>query len=256
MKIGMKEIKNIWEDTYLVSFYEVDAKNCVFLPNVWKYLQETAWNHAHHLGIGYSDLACRDYFWVLSRLAIEMKEYPQWGDKIRVKTWLMGNSRLFALRDFRVLKDDDQVIGGAKSAWVVLDLKTRKPQRIDPFLEGLNSHPDQHGAEITLDKLPVSDVFDIETSYIVRYSDLDIHQHVNNSRYIEWILDSYPLEMSQTHQIATFEMNFLAESNFGDEIVVGSKQDEESNLTFLHAIVRREDGKELCRARVRWKRIE
>ncbi|MEW6375723.1 MAG: hypothetical protein AB1502_08025 [Thermodesulfobacteriota bacterium] len=97
---------------------------------------------------------------------------------------------------------------------------------------------------------------DAEMFFTVHYSDLDIHQHVNNSRYIEWILDSYPLEMDQTHQITTFEINFLAESNCGDELSIRSKQQRDSIPNFLYTIVRKEDSRELCRARVRWKRID
>ena len=245
-----------WEDEYLVSFYEVDAKNRVFLPSLWKYLQETAWNHAHRIGIGYLDLARDDYFWVLSRLSIEMNEYPGWGDKIRVKTWLLESSRLFAFRDFSILKEDGKIIGGAKSAWVVLNLKTRKPQRIEPFLKDLNPLPDQHGAETKLDKLPAPSHPGEETFFTVRYSDLDMHQHVNNARYIEWVLDSYSFEMNQTHHITTFEINFLAESNCGDKLSIQSERQKDSTPIFLHSIIRKEDNRELCRARVRWKRAE
>ena len=252
----MREIKKNWEDEYLVSFYEVDAKNRVFLPSLWKYLQETAWNHANHIGIGYSDLARNDHFWVLSRLTIEINAYPGWGDKIRVKTWLSGNSRLFAFRDFSIVQENGRAIGGAKSAWVVLDLNNRKPQRIEPFLEGLNPLPDQHGAEAKLDKLPLPAHPGAEVLFTARYSDLDMHQHVNNSRYIEWILDSYPLEINQTHAVTTFEVNFLAESNCGDELSIQSERQGDSLPTFLHTMIRKEDGRELCRARVRWKRVE
>lgn len=245
-----------WEDTYLVSFYEVDAHNRVFLPNLWKYLQETAWNHANHIGIGYSDLSRNDFFWVLSRLAIEINEYPAWENKIRVKTWLLESSRLFAFRDFSIMKEDGRIIGGAKSAWVVLNMKTRKPQRIEPFLRELKPLPNQHGAEAVLDKLPAPSTPDGETFFTVRYSDLDLNLHVNNSRYIEWILDSYSFEMNQTHQISSLEINFLAESNCGDELSVRSEGLNDSQLTFLHTMVRKSDGRELCRARVRWKKVE
>jgi medium-chain acyl-[acyl-carrier-protein] hydrolase len=245
-----------WEDAYLISFYEVDAKNRIFLPGLWKYLQETAWNHANQLGIGYSDLARNDYFWVLSRLAIHMKEYPGWGEKIRVKTWLSGSSRLFALRDFSIVREDGEVIGGAKSAWVVLDVKSRKPQRIEPFLKDLNPLPDQHGAETRLDKLPAPSAPHREALFTVRYSDLDMHLHVNNSRYLEWILNSYSFEMNQTHHISTLEIHFLAESNCGDELSVLSEKQNDSVPTFLHTMVRKADGRELCRSRVRWKKVE
>jgi acyl-ACP thioesterase len=247
---------NTWEDEYLVSFYEVDAKKRILLHSLWKYLQETAWNHANRIGIGYSDLARNDHFWVLSRLSIEMNEYPGWGDKVRVKTWLSGNNRLFAFRDFSIFQKSGRVIGGAKSAWVVLDFNNRKPQRMEPFLEGLNSLQNQHGTESKLDKLPLPAHPGPEVLFTARYSDLDMNQHVNNVRYIEWILDSYPMEINQTHYVTTFEMNFLAESSCGDELSIRSEQQKDPLTTFLHTMVRKEDGRELCRARVQWKRVE
>ena len=72
-------MKESWEDEYSISFYGVDTKNEVFLPTLWSLMQETAWHHADHLRVGYSDLVEHQYFWVLSRLSIQMEEYPRWG---------------------------------------------------------------------------------------------------------------------------------------------------------------------------------
>ncbi len=51
-----------WEDEYSISFYEVDTKNEVFLPVLWSFMQETAWHHAEHLEVGYSDLMEHNFF--------------------------------------------------------------------------------------------------------------------------------------------------------------------------------------------------
>jgi len=137
-----------WEDEYSISFYEVDTKNEVFLPALWSFMQETAWHHADHLKVGYSDLLEQNCFWVLSRLSIQMEEYPRWGDQIKVKTWLTGIGRLFALRQFSIADSKGKVIGTAKSAWLVLDLKGRKPQKIEPVFKHI-----QH----LFDGLPVAE---------------------------------------------------------------------------------------------------
>ena len=124
-----------WGDQYSISFYEVDTKNEAFLPVLWSFMQETAWHHANHLKVGYSDLREQNSFWVLSRLSIQMEEYPRWEDDIRVKTWLTGTGRLFALRQFSIADSKGKVIGTANSAWLVLDLKSRKPQKIEPIFK-------------------------------------------------------------------------------------------------------------------------
>jgi acyl-ACP thioesterase len=248
-------MKASWEDEYSISFYEVDSKNEVFLPVLWSFMQETAWHHADHLGVGYSDLMGQQYFWVLSRLSVRMEEYPRWGDRIKVKTWLTGTGRLFALRQFSIADSTGKILGTARSAWLVLDVKSRKPQKIEPIFKHLRhlfDHlpPSEEPEKITAPVQPKS-----KRSYEVRYSDIDVHDHVNNIKYIEWILDSVPFEMNRTHQIYTFEVNFLAESSYGDAISVQTETLQDSPPVFLHRVSREEEGKELCRARTGWKRV-
>ena len=216
----MSELKKSWEDEYSIAFAEVDTKNEVFLPHLWNLMQETAWHHADHLKVGYSDLAEQRYFWVLSRLSIQMEEYPRWEDQIKIKTWLTGMGRLFALRNFSIANSKGDTLGTARSAWLVLDLKSRKPQRIEPVFKHLLHLFDDLPSTEEPEKLPPPVQSKIEKSFTVRYSDIDMHHHVNNTKYIEWILDSYPFKMNQTHHICNLEINFLVESSFGHEILI------------------------------------
>ncbi len=252
----MSEMMTSWEDEYSISFHEVDIKNEVFLPVLWSFMQETAWHHADHLGLGYSDLMERQYFWVLSRLSVQMEEYPRWGDRIRVKTWLTGTGRLFALRAFSITDLTGKIFGTARSAWLVLDLKNRKPQKIEPLFKHLRHLFDDLPPAEEPEKLPAPVRPQSRKSYEVRYSDIDIHHHVSNIKYIEWILDSVPFEVNRSHQIHTFEVNFLAESSYEDAISIETETLQESPPFFLHRVCREGEGKELCRARARWKKVE
>jgi len=249
-------IKASWEDEYIIPFWEVDTKKEIFLPTLWNLMQETAWHHADHLKVGYSDLAEQKYFWVLSRLSIQMEEYPGWGEKIKVRTWLTGMGRLFALRHFSIANSKGDLLGTAKSAWLVLDLKSRRPQRIEPVFKHLLHLFDDLPSAEEPEKLPAPVRSKMEKSYTVRYSDIDMHHHVNNTKYIEWILDSYPFEMHRKYHIHTFEINFLAESSHGDEISIHTEPFGDSPPAFLHSVFRKNDARELCRARVSWKWID
>jgi medium-chain acyl-[acyl-carrier-protein] hydrolase len=247
-------MKASWEDEYSISFHQVDSKNEVFLPVLWSFMQETAWHHADHLRLGYSDLMEQQNFWVLSRLSVQMEEYPRWGDRIRVKTWLTGTGRLFAFRQFSIADLSSKILGIARSAWLVLDLKSRKPQKIEPLFKPVLHLFDPLSPAEEPEKLPAPTQPASTKSYGVRYSDIDIHHHVNNIRYIEWILDSVPLEMNQTHQIHTFEINFLAESSYEDVLLIETETFQEFPPVFLHRVSREGEGKELCRARTGWKK--
>ena len=59
-----------------------------------------------------------------------------------------------------------------------------------------------------------------EATFQVRNSDLDVNGHVNNTRYAQWILDSIPLEAHAAYRLDEYEINFLAETNVGDTVVI------------------------------------
>jgi acyl-ACP thioesterase len=251
----MTDLKKSWEDEYSIPFCEVDTKKEVFLPTLWNLMQETAWHHAENLRVGYSDLVKHQHFWVLSRLSIQMEMYPRWGDRIKIKTWLAGTGRLFALRNFSILNSNGDIGGTAKSAWLVLDLKSRKAQRIEPVFRHFRNLLDSLPPGEEPEKISGPSLYKIRTSFKVQYSDIDMHQHVNNTKYIEWILNSYPLEIHQNYRVQTIQINYIGESSEGDEISVHSETVRDFPPVYLHGIFREDDARELCRARVSWVRI-
>jgi medium-chain acyl-[acyl-carrier-protein] hydrolase len=165
---------------------------------------------------------------------------------------LVNRDRPF--RQFSIADLSSKILGIARSAWLVLDLKSRKPQKIEPLFKPVLHLFDPLSPAEEPEKLPAPTQPASTKSYGVRYSDIDIHHHVNNIRYIEWILDSVPLEMNQTHQIHTFEINFLAESSYEDVLLIETETFQEFPPVFLHRVSREGEGKELCRARTGWKK--
>ncbi len=160
--------------------------------------------------------------------------------------------KLFWYRDFRILDNSSRIIGEATTTWFIIDLITRRPQRTDSYVlpdvsEGVESvFPDK------LNKLaPVE-----ETEYTklvqVAYGDLDIHEHVNNVRYTDWIVNSLTFDFLKTHKLKEIEINYLSETSYNDEISVTYAKTEKSE--FLHSLRRRKDDAELCRARTVWER--
>ena len=84
----------------------------------------------------------------------------------------------------------------------------------------------------------------------VSYSDLDLNNHVNNAKYIEWILDSYPLEKMKTYNINSVELNYMSEALFGEKVSLFS---DISEFTHLHSLRNSLNDKELFRSRILWR---
>lgn len=243
-----------WTDEYLITSYEVDARGKAPLPGLCKFMQETAYNHAYHLEFGYEHLKAQNRFWVLSRLLIKIDRYPKWGDRINLRTWATGVDGLFAFRDFRFTEEDGTPLGVASSSWLILDAEKRRPQRQDELKEKSYLFPKERALEERPAKLPKLSNPEEGPFFPVRYSDLDLYDHVNNAKYIQWILDNYPLNMHRDFEVETFEINFLAETKIGDEAAIHTQTIDGYDYAFLHSVKRRADNRDICLAKVIWKR--
>jgi medium-chain acyl-[acyl-carrier-protein] hydrolase len=249
-----KEIFSIWKDEYIVSSYHTDFTGKAPLQSLCTFLQESAWNNANHLGFGYDDLLQNKRIWVLSRLLIKIYDYPRMGEKIYVQTWPSGIDGMFALRDFEIFNEKNEKLASAVSAWIVLNMETRRPIRTNS-IDGLSEHIIQRRSlDIKMDKIQYPEN-PINKGWVTAvYSDLDVNNHVNNTKYIEWILNSYSLDFLRLKQPVELELNFLSETYHGDKINILSKESDDS--VHFHVLIRESDKKEICKARILWESIK
>lgn len=234
-----------------VRSYEVDATGHFSMQAICNHLQDIAWEHACKLGFGYEQLAQQNLFWVLSRLKIQIKKYPLWNDKVILKTWPRGSEKLFAYRDYTIEDKNGQLLFAATSAWLILDKTNHRPQPSD-FLGKVFSVPESRVRGKNLEKLPSVENDKKNIFFKVLFSHLDMNQHVNYSKYIQWILDSYPHKIHLVDQLKSLEINFLAEAELNDGIAVQTQKIPGTENQFLHSLIRKHDKKEITRARLIW----
>ena len=235
-----------WCAEHMIRSYEVDPRATARLPVLCQFMQEAAYFHAEHLGVGHSHLSQLNTTWVLARMRIEVGQLPGWGDTVRLRTWPSGRDRLFYYRDFEIIDANGGLVLQASTAWFVID--TEKRERTIPEWWTTAEYP--AGPKIFDSKLhrlqrcgagegePVT----------VNYGDLDQNGHVNNVRYIEWVLHSLPLEFHQSHRIKTLEVNYLAEAFYGHSVAICSREDLPGE--YAHGVMA--DGVDLFRARSIW----
>ena len=189
----------------------VNFQKKLALPYLLSTMQESAWDHAAHLGQGHRETSARGAAWVIVRQRVEMWEWPNWEEVMTLRTWLRPPSAAMVVRDFEFFLEDRQ-IGRAAAHWITIDEQHRRPVRLgfpdNPNLFRQEGHPDFEPTKLTLP----SELVRLE-QFQVRNTDLDLHGHVNNTRFSEWILNSLPLSMLRQHRLTEYEINFLAEAN-------------------------------------------
>ncbi len=242
-----------WVEDHVIRSYEVDPRGKLTVVSFCNYMQEAAANHAHALGVSIHQLLHQNVTWVLSRLALRIHSCPEWGETIRVQTWPSGTRGPFSLRDFRLTGGDNRPLGESVTAWLLIDTKTRLPLRRVPFVsERLPHVKAEHPLAHDLGKLPGLDGHDHEQTFRVRHGDLDLNRHVNNVCYIEWVMESFPLDILDNAVLTDMEVNYIAEAFSGERVLARCLKLEGKGLSFLHAISREGNGQELLRAKTAW----
>ena len=236
-------------ERFAVHSYEADAWGMLAAPALSGWLQEAAGQQAEALGVGVEALHGRGLAWVLSRQKVEIERPIVLGDEVEVATWPTGADRVAALRDFEIRRGGE-VVARAVTHWIVLDLRSRRPVRVDRVLGPGLLEPRPHVLDAAGERpaLPAGDV--LERRFSIRYGDIDRNLHVTNASYVAWATEALPREAWQTLRLRAMEVHFLAECTLGSAVLSRSAPTGEG--AFVHAVVREEDGRELARLRTSW----
>ena len=199
--------------------FHVDFTGRLALGVLGNHLLNCAGFHASEHGFGMTTLNEENYTWVLSRLAIEMDEMPRQYEAFSIDTWVEDDYRLFTNRNYAIRDKAGRTLGYARSVWAMINMHTRRP------IDLLSVNGGTIREFICDAPCPIGKPSRIKVhaegpaaSLRAKYSDIDINGHVNSIRYIEHILDLFPLEQYRQKRIRRFEMAYVAESYYDDQL--------------------------------------
>lgn len=239
----------VWAEETRIHSYDADATRSASLEAVCRLFLEAAWSHAELLGVGFEQLRRQGKLWVLSRFHLSCGEMPRWGQAVTVRTWPRTSRSVFAMRDFQMLAAGGETLVTGTSAWLVIDAATRKPLRSDRMLASVTGLSDTRATERDPERLPELVGVPASVALEARYSDVDVNGHVNSGRYVGYMLDTYPAGFHVQKRPLSLEVNYLAETREKEPLFLDSLETEAG--TWCHGL-RKADGLEVCRARIRW----
>ena len=240
----------IHQEKFTIRSYEMDIQGVASVPAICNYLQEVAGNHATELGVAVDHLFKKNMTWVLSRLHLKVFRFPFWREEIKIETWPSGRQSKFATRDFMIFDQKHKILVKATSSWMIIDLKTNKPIVMPAFMDEIRLPDRQRAIEDNFPKMKLPKKPNLERKFDVRLSDLDINQHVNNVKYIEWALESVPFDIWKSKILYDLEVSFRSETKYGESIII---QSEQKGDDFIHNVISEKDQRDLALLKTTWK---
>ena len=219
---------SIYEQEFELSFLNCYPNGLLKYTDLCNFIQIVAGNHADLGGISYSDMQTKNQAWVVSRMRLEIAKLPKWRDKVVVKTWIktLENSRSIRCVEFYL---NEEKIIGCETFWVVINTKTRKPDIL--VLE--HNHFEKfeiNATEKNTDKIKIGSDLNLVGNKKVLFSDLDVVNHANNVKYLEWCLDYENPKNLLLSKVKAFDMNFMRELNLNDEAEISKSSIENESV--------------------------
>ena len=246
---------NVHEQDFMLTSCFIDCKSQLSPQHLLLLMQEVAWGHVEKHGIGWDYLCQFNQFWALTRLHVKIIRMPQWKETITLKTWGKLSEGLTHFRDHEMVDKDENVIVAATSTWVILDFTTGRPQKALHLPTHL--YVNEHKNAIVENAPKIKSISFPEDKHEykpVLHSDIDVNQHVNNSKYLQFAIDTLPFDYVRKHTLKEFYLNFTRQAKLGDAYSVQYEEVEKDN--FITNIYLKAGNVELAKVQTVWESFE
>ncbi|MGT2935355.1 acyl-ACP thioesterase domain-containing protein [Streptococcus castoreus] len=235
-----------YQENMKVPFELCDVNSNIKYPLLLDYCLSVSGRQSAGLGRSNNDLlAMYGLIWIVTDYQVSIKRLPRFKEIITIETETLAYNKLFCYRKFRVYDENQVLLVDILAYFALLDPNTRKvaliteelvtPFKVD-FVKRVQRSPKMHPLENPINR-----------DYYVRYFDIDMNGHVNNSKYLDWMYDVLGYAFLKEHQPVSLTLKYIKEVSPGGHITSSYQLD---HLTSYHQIT--SDGHLNAQAIIEW----
>lgn len=233
-----------------IPFDMADMNGHIKLPDVILLSLQVSGMQSIELGV--SDKAIlEDYnlVWIIAEYDIEVVRLPRFAEEITIETEALSYNRLFCYRRFTIYNEAGQELIHMMATFVLMDRDSRKVHAVEPEIVA----PYQSDFDKKLIRGPKYESLEepISKDYHVRFYDLDMNGHVNNSKYLDWIFEVMGADFLTHYIPKKINLKYVKEVRPGGEITSAV---ERTGLESKHEIT--SDGVTNAQAIITWQEIK
>lgn len=205
-----------WTENYRVKFHDTNSNEILGPSHILKFMQETGMLHMLNCRPSYEDLLNENKALILSSVRVNLYSQIYAYDEITVRTWATGSRGFTTTRSFEIYKNEE-LVAEANSIWALVSVTDKKLIKISE-VDFSNFEPEE---ALELDapakvRIPNELKLNLVGEYSVRYSDIDLNGHVNNTNYPDMFFNCLPKPESK--MIKSFAISYVNEAKMGDEL--------------------------------------
>ena len=202
--------------------------------------------------LGMSDMYILENYnlvWIITDYNMKIERLPVFDEKITIETYAKSHNRLFCYRAFNIKDEAGNTIIEMVATFVLMDRDTRK---VHPVMSEITDAFDSEFSKTMLRGPRFKELEGgVEQEYRVRFYDLDMNGHVNNSKYLDWVFEVMGADFLTQHVPKKVHLKYVKEVLAGGVI---TSQYEQEGLKTQHQIS--SDGQINAQAEIEWEEVE
>ncbi len=211
---------------YPITLNMLDAYDRITPTAILDILQDISIKDVGHGALSFEKMLEKDALWVLTRTRYDFLRYPDdINEDIEVCTWPNQYEKYHCFRNYTIKDKNGNLIIKALFNWAVINVKTRRIMSLSDFYPVDVEYPSEVVIDEPLIALNIDETtLDKEYDFVVTFSHLDHNGHMNNTKYLEELMNAITLERGL--YIKSFQANYLREINYKEHIKIKYKIDE------------------------------
>ena len=227
----------MYSKKYILGPSDSDQNLNAKISTLFVLMQDIAMEHAEALNIGKEATMDKGNMWVITRYSLSINRLPRYLEEITVSTY-PGDDMKFIFPRYYEMKDKyGKTILTASATWMVLTKATHQVN-FNPF-SGIKLPTEHHDEEEPLPSKITPEATTLIDTRKVRNSDVDINNHLNNTRYIEYLTDSHDFDFYRSHEVSHIVLEYKKEIIINQKVEIYSNQ---SNPEYIEIKV----GEDTC----------
>lgn len=183
-----------------------------------RWLQEASIAHTEALGAGRDKTLDKGALWVVARVRVEIRRMPQYDETVTFRTWAGKTRHVLFPRYYEIADAEGNVAVRASAVWLLMDANTRRMAFPDKY--GVRIPDTSTGTELALPAGIAPKDAPVVYRHTVRFQDVDINGHMNNSKYLDVIEDALGFDFLHDFELTEFEIDYLEEIRGGKRVAL------------------------------------
>lgn len=233
-------------------------KGRLFVKTLCDLFNDVAEVQTEIYGVDVATLNGQGMTWMLHRLHIQLTKMPLQNEEVYIETWPSGVDRLFALRDYRMIRENGEELVRAASEWMYIDLNRRRPMRLTEKVIRMST---EHGIP-HLEMKPIFNEKEFRLEHIrggrqfgATFDNIDFNGHVTQASYMRWITNALPFDFLKEHILIDVEVIYAHEIMPDSNIYSDYSMEEQGRYVVVsHQVVNEARSLNHCIAKTVWEK--